>query len=205
LAGDDHPPGIILATRNRDKVEEIRAIFEGFPVPILSLDAFPSVPEVEEAGSSLRDNAILKAMAAHEATNRVAMADDSGLFVDALEGRPGVLSSRFAGEGATYADNNEKLLRMMEGIPWEERRARFICVVAVILAGGGSRTFRGEVEGVITERPREGRGFGYDPLFYHPPSGKTFAEMAKGEKNSLSHRSLAFRAAREFLRGAFAV
>ena len=196
-------PKVVLATRNRDKVVEIRAIFDGFPVPIIGLEEFAFTPEVEEIGKTLEENAILKASVAGDSTGHITMADDSGLFVNALGGEPDVFSSRFAGEGATYADNNAKLLECMEGIPWEGREASFICMVALVLDAGEFELFRGEVTGYITTEPRGDEGFGYDPLFYHPPSGKTFAELSRSEKNNISHRYLAFRAARNYLEKLF--
>jgi len=195
----DYPSEIILATRNEDKVKEINAIFEGFPVPITGLDSHPAVPIVEETGATLEENALLKARAAAESTGHIAMADDSGLFVRALGGEPGVFSARFAGEDATYVDNNDKLLEMMTGLPSEERDARFICVVALVLEEGEHKIFRGEVAGIITEEISGQQGFGYDPVFFHPPSGRTFAQLSRSEKNLISHRYLAFAATRKYM------
>ncbi len=197
------PPRIVLATRNRDKAVEIRAIFDGFPVPLFGLEEFPLAPEVEETGKTLEENALLKARSASESTGYWAIADDSGLFVEALDGKPGVLSSRFAGDGATYFDNNTELLGQMEGIPWEGREASFVCVVALVFEDGGFELFRGEVAGIITTEIEGTEGFGYDPVFYYPPSGKTFGEMSRSLKNRISHRYLAFRAARKYLEEAF--
>jgi XTP/dITP diphosphohydrolase len=194
---------IVIATRNRDKETEIRAIFSGFPLPILGVSEFSSAPEVEETGATLEENAILKAESARTATGQISLADDSGLFVAALGGRPGVFSSRFAGEEATYSDNNAMLLDLMAGIPWEERGAQFVCTVAVALESGKCELFRGEVAGYITMESHGREGFGYDPLFFHPPSGKTFAELPTQEKNRISHRYLAFRAARQYLEKMF--
>jgi XTP/dITP diphosphohydrolase len=194
---------IILATRNLDKAREIRAIFKGFPIPIEGLDAYPSVQEVEETGKTLEENAILKAMAARDSTGRASLADDSGLFVEALNGEPGVFSARFAGEGATYSDNNARLLELLRGIPREERGASFVCVVALVLENGKCEIFRGEITGYITTEPRGDRGFGYDPVFFHPPSGRTFAELSPEEKNLISHRYLAFSNARKYMEKTF--
>ncbi len=201
----DLPSRIVLATRNLDKVREIGAIFAGFPVPIVGLDSFPSVPRVEETGTTLEENALLKARAAREVTGFTSMSDDSGLFVGALGGKPGVFSSRFAGEGATYADNNRKLLELMAGIPREERGASFICVVALALEGGGEKIFKGEVAGIITDEILGREGFGYDPVFFHAPSRRTFAQLSREEKNRLSHRFLAFSAARKFLETTYGI
>jgi XTP/dITP diphosphohydrolase len=195
----DYPSEIILATRNQDKVKEINAIFDGFPIPITGLDTHPSVPEIEETGTTLEENAILKARTTVEITGYPAMADDSGLFVRSLGGEPGVFSARFAGEDATYADNNKKLLEMMTGTPREERDASFICVVGLVLEDGEYKTFRGEVAGIITEEISGQQGFGYDPVFFHPPSDRTFAQLSRSEKNLISHRYLAFQAARKYM------
>jgi XTP/dITP diphosphohydrolase len=180
-------------------MREIRAIFREFPVPLVDLTAFPGTPEVEETGATLEENALLKAQSAHELTGDMALADDSGLFVEALDGRPGVYSSRFAGEGVSYSDNNDRLLELMKGIPLEKRAARFVCVVALIQEKGDPRIFSGKVAGWITTRPEGERGFGYDPVFYHPPSGRTFAQMSPEEKNRISHRYQAFSCARQYL------
>jgi XTP/dITP diphosphohydrolase len=190
---------IVLATRNRDKAVEIRDIFDGFPIPLVGLEEFASAPEVEETGKTLEENALLKARSASESTGYMALADDSGLFVKELDGRPGVFSSRFAGKGATYFDNNTKLVDQMEGIPWENREASFVCVVALVFKDEKSELFRGEVTGFITTGIEGTEGFGYDPIFYYPPAGKTFGEMSRSAKNKISHRYLAFHAARRYL------
>ncbi len=195
----DRSRRIVLATRNEDKVKEILEIFNGFPAEIVGLDGYPSAPEVDETGSTLEENALLKARSAWGATGETSMADDSGLFVDALEGRPGVHSSRFAGECATYADNNEKLLEMLNGRPPDERGASFVCLVAIVIGEEEYRLFKGEVTGRIISGTRGVGGFGYDPLFFHPESGRTFAELNRAEKNRISHRFLAFSAARKYL------
>jgi len=197
------PSRIVLATRNPDKVKEIRAIFRGFVLPIVGLEEYPSVSGVEETGVTLEANALLKARHAWKAAGQIALADDSGLFVRALGGGPGVFSSRFAGVSATYADNVAKLLRLMEGRAWAERGAAFICMVALVMDEGEFKLFRGEVGGVISEEPIGRHGFGYDPVFFHPPSRKTFAQLSRLKKNRISHRSIAFRAAREYLEESF--
>jgi XTP/dITP diphosphohydrolase len=195
----DHVPEFVIATRNRDKMVEIREIFDGFPFLLHDLASFPSAPEVEETGETLEENARLKAESASDSTGLIALADDSGLFVEALDGKPGVFSSRFAGEGATYTDNNRKLIDMMVGLPHEERKASFVCVVAVVFGDKSCEFFRGEVPGHITTELHGAEGFGYDPVFFYPPAGKTFAELSRTEKNRISHRYLAFSAARGYL------
>lgn len=191
---------ILLATRNSDKVREIERIIGDESIRILGLSSYPDCPEIEETGESLEENALLKARGASSFTGLAAMADDTGLFVPALGGEPGVRSSRYAGEGASYADNCRLLLERMSGMPRERRAARFVCVVALVMPGAGEELFNGEVEGWITEEPRGQSGFGYDPVFYHAPSGKTFAEMSLEEKNTLSHRAIAVRKAISFLK-----
>ena len=193
------PRRIVIATRNRDKAQEIRAIFAGSRVSLLDLSGFPEAPGVEETGETLEANALLKARSARKATGEAAIADDSGLFVDALDGRPGVRSSRYAGEEVTYAENNARLLVRMKDVPDGSRGACFRCIVALVDRDGAHRLFRGEVAGVIARAPEGEGGFGYDPLFIHPPSGTTFARLGAERKNRISHRFLAFSAARRHL------
>jgi XTP/dITP diphosphohydrolase len=180
---------IVLATRNSDKVREIRRILPG--IGFLSLKDFPQVPEIEENGETLEENAILKAQEVAVRTGKLALADDSGLEVEALGGRPGVRSSRFAGEGVSYEENNKKLLLLMSGK--RRRGARFRCVVA--LAGPGMETIvrEGVCRGRIARSPRGKRGFGYDPVFIVSGPGKTFAELSASVKNDISHRARALR------------
>ena len=178
----------VLATANPDKAEEIAAILtdiELVPRP-------PHVPDVEETGETLTENAITKAMALVNATGEAAIADDTGLEVDAIGGAPGVRSARYAGEHATYADNVAKLLRELEGVT--DRRARFRTVAVACFPGGRAVDSAGFVEGVIATEPRGESGFGYDPVFVPDGgNGRTFAEMGPGDKHALSHRGRAFR------------
>jgi XTP/dITP diphosphohydrolase len=153
----------------------------------------------EEIGSSLEENAVLKARAAFEATGCPAIADDTGLEVDVLDGRPGVRSARYAGEGATYEDNWRLLLRELEGVPPERRGARFVTVVALYRGDGRILLFTGEAAGRILEVPRGKEGFGYDPVFYSLAAGRTFAEMTPDEKARHSHRGAALRKLRAYL------
>lgn len=190
---------VLLATRNPDKVREIRRILGEDEFEIFWLDQFPDVPEVEEDGRTLHENALKKARTAARATGLLAVADDTGLEVDALRGAPGVRSSRYAGEDATYEDNVQKLLRELRGVPPEKRTARFRCVVAIV-NGQDEWSVEGVCEGRITTEPRGLHGFGYDPVFLVPERGKTFAEMTAEEKNDVSHRGIAFRKAAEVLR-----
>lgn len=180
---------LVLASANPDKAAEIAAILEGH-----ELVARPAaVPEVEETGTTLEENARLKATALVEATGEPAVADDTGLEVAALDGAPGVYSARFAGAQATYADNVAKLVSCLAGM--ENRRARFRTVALARFPDGREVLAEGVVEGVIAEHPRGSAGFGYDPVFVPDDGdGRTFAEMTSSEKHALSHRGRAFRA-----------
>lgn len=181
---------LVLATANKDKVGEIaRALGPSFAL----LPRPDDVPDVDETGTTLEENARLKAVALVEATGEPAVADDTGLMVDALGGAPGVFSSRFAGEGATYADNVAKLLAEMHGL--EDRRARFVTCALVRYPDGSEVIAVGEVLGSITTEARGEMGFGYDPVFVPDDGdGRTFAEMTTDEKNAVSHRGRAFTA-----------
>lgn len=190
---------IVLATFNTDKVREIQDILTPHGFELLSLCTFPQAEEVVEDGETLMENAFKKARASYRCTGLPSMADDTGLEVDFLQGAPGVRSSRFAGENVSYRENNEKLLRLMEGVPWEERSAQFRTVVA-FADGIRERWVEGICKGVIHTEHRGHHGFGYDPIFYVPDTKKTFAEMTAKEKSTLSHRGKAFRKMAEILR-----
>ncbi|MCL6639374.1 MAG: XTP/dITP diphosphatase [Firmicutes bacterium] len=182
---------LVLATRNSGKVKEMADLLESLNIEVVSMDAYPDVPEVEEDGATFLENAVKKAKATAAATGEVALADDSGLEVDYLDGLPGVHSARFAGEPKDDRANNEKLLTLLEGVPPEKRAARFRCVIAVATPGGEVYTTEGTCEGIIIDEPRGDKGFGYDPLFYLPEFGKTFAELNLAVKNKISHRGKA--------------
>ena len=186
------PSTLLIATQNRDKIKEISDILQHHDIVVRSLLDYPEIPPIEETGTTLKENATLKAKTAFELTGLMALADDTGLEVDALDGAPGIYSSRFSGPGATYESNVKKLLEDMEGIPEAERSARFRCVMALVWKDG-QETVEGQVEGVILREVRGIDGFGYDPVFYHPPTGMTFAEMPLSVKNQYSHRSIALR------------
>jgi XTP/dITP diphosphohydrolase len=196
---------LVLATRNRDKVSEMQRLFADLPLDGLrcALD-FPDLEEVEETGTTLAENALLKARAVAEATGLMSVADDTGLFVDALEGAPGIYAARYAGEGCTYADNREKLLRELASIP-SPRRARFKTAMALVDPrgedGASEHLVEGVLEGEILSEMRGEGGFGYDPVFYLPAEGRTLAEMAIEEKNKISHRAQAAAAMHQYLRG----
>lgn len=184
---------LVLASANPDKAAEIRAIMEPHGIDLAPRPS--GVPDVEETGDTLLDNARLKAAALAEATGQAAVADDTGLVVDALGGAPGVRSSRYAGEDATYAQNVEKLLAELAGVAPEARTARFETVAVARWPDGRQVVATGAVEGRITTEPAGDGGFGYDPVFVPDEGdGRTFAEMTPGEKHALSHRGRAFRA-----------
>lgn len=184
---------LLLATRNRHKLEEIRACFNLAHLDIVSALDLPDLPEVEEDGDTLEANAEKKAATLARLTGLWALADDTGLEVDALDGAPGVYSARYAGSGATYADNCRKLLGALRN---ESRRtARFRCVIALSDPAGETRWVEGCCEGVILHAPRGEGGFGYDPVFQPDGHGETFAEMASAAKNAISHRGRALQRA----------
>ena len=184
---------IVLATHNDGKVRELQELLAGSGLGVVSLAQYPRAPKVVEDGSTFRANALKKAREVADALGEIALADDSGLEVDYLNGAPGVISARFAGEEHNDAANNKKLLGLLAGVPQEKRSARFRCVVAIAVPGGGVETAEGTCRGFITTEPRGDCGFGYDPLFYVPEPGKTFAQLDPHEKNRLSHRGKALR------------
>jgi XTP/dITP diphosphohydrolase len=190
---------LVLATNNKDKIREIRELLDDLPITILTRDDFLDFPDPEETGTTLEENATLKATAIRDFCDMPALADDSGLEVDALDGAPGVFSSRYAGENVTYRDNNEKLLRELKEVPDRKRTARFRCVMAIAWLDGTVETVDGVAEGRITTDIAGRDGFGYDPVFFYPPAGKRFSEMATDEKNEVSHRGLALEKARDLL------
>jgi XTP/dITP diphosphohydrolase len=182
----------VLATANPHKTEEMRAVLG--PLGVELLDRPLDVPDVDETGDTLEENALLKARALVRATGRAAIADDTGLFVDALDGRPGVRSARFAGEAASYDDNVTKLLAELENVP-EPRTARFVTVIAVAYPDATDFCVEGELTGVITRARAGDQGFGYDPVFKPDDGdGRTLAQLTPREKNDLSHRGRALRA-----------
>lgn len=190
---------LVLATKNEGKVRELQEMLKSSKFEVVSLAEYPELPDVEEDGDTFEANAVKKAREIAAATGELTMADDSGLEVDYLNGAPGVHSARFAGEHGNNKANNEKLLKLLEGVPWEKRTARFRCVVAVATPDGKVETAEGTCEGIITTELRGREGFGYDPLFYFPKYEKTFAELDSDIKNSVSHRGRALHKAREFL------
>lgn len=191
---------LVLATFNRDKARELLALLDLPGLELASLSDVRGATSPEETGATLLENAVLKAEAALKLTGLPAIADDTGLEVDALNGAPGVHAARFAGPSATYADNVRLLLERMEGVPRELRSARFRTVCVSVFPNGSRLEAEGLVAGRITDSPRGAQGFGYDPVFEVPELGRTFAEMTTEEKNTISHRARAARALAEKLR-----
>ena len=186
---------IILATQNKGKIRELQELLADEEIEVLSLQDIKDWEEVEENGETFADNASLKAKAAVKKTGLIALADDSGLEVDALDGAPGVYSARFAGEPKDDERNNDKLLALLENVPDEQRTGRFRCALVVATPQGDEYLTEGTVEGKILRQRRGTRGFGYDPLFSIPDFGRTMAELSLPQKNKLSHRAQAFRKA----------
>jgi XTP/dITP diphosphohydrolase len=182
---------ILVASGNKGKLREFGALLQGLVDNILSPSDFPGLLEVEEDEDTFEANAIKKARYAAISTGRTSLADDSGLLVDYLHGRPGVFSARFAGAGASDADNNALLLRELTGVPAKLRTAAFHCVIALCQPDGSCQSFKGELQGEILAAPRGSGGFGYDPLFLVPEYGQTLSELPLGIKNAISHRGRA--------------
>ena len=190
---------IVLATRNQHKKQELIALLRGLGITIRTLDDFPEAPEVIEDGDTCEANAMKKAVEIARYTGLTAVADDTGLEVDALGGRPGVFAARYAGEQATYEDNCRKLLHELQGIPAERRRGRFVTVAAIATPDGKQMSATGVLEGVIAEEPTGSHGFGYDPVFVLPEYGQTLAQLSPEVKNRISHRARAFTQAKTLL------
>jgi len=193
-------PKLLIATNNPGKLREYEELLAGLPLELTSPAREGLSLEVAETGESFAENARLKAVAYARASGLLTLADDSGLEVDALGGRPGVHSARYAGEGADDEERYRLLLEEMRGVPWEKRTARFHCVIAIATPEGEVRTAEGTCEGIIAFEPRGEHGFGYDPVFYLPQHGRTMAELEPRAKNRISHRARAARKAREILR-----
>jgi XTP/dITP diphosphohydrolase len=183
-----HRP-LVLATRNEGKISEFRELLKPFDIEIKSLKDFGPIPPVKEDGRTFEDNAYKKAHSTAKVLGLPALADDSGLVVEALGGIPGVLSARYAGERATDEENNRKLLGEMKGMT--HRAATFNCVIAIAVPRGPALVYEGICHGEIAHEARGNHGFGYDPIFYYPPLRKTFAQMSAEEKNRVSHRGKA--------------
>jgi XTP/dITP diphosphohydrolase len=190
---------LLLATNNKGKVREYKKLLRGIPYQIVTPAEMGITTEVEEGGSSFEENARLKATAFARESGLLTLADDSGLKVDALGGEPGVLSARYAGEGASDEDRISFLLEKLKDVPEEKRGGRFRCVIAIASPEGTVELYSGECRGEIAVRPQGSHGFGYDPVFYLPELGKTMAELPPDVKNKISHRARAAAKAREAL------
>jgi len=190
---------LIVATRNRGKVREIRRALKGLGLRIYSLGDFSDVPEIEEDGKSFTENALKKARFYSKYFWKLTLTDDSGLEVDSLKGWPGIYSARYAGEKATSQENNQKLLREMEGISLSKRGARFRCVIAMVSPDGREAIAEESCKGRIGFKEKGRKGFGYDPLFILPKYGKTMAELSLEEKNRISHRGKALKKLRKII------
>jgi XTP/dITP diphosphohydrolase len=181
---------LVIATRNKGKTTEIKDLLKNYPVEIKNLNDFGPIPQIEETGDTFDENAYKKASFTARVLGLPALADDSGLSVEALGGAPGVYSARYAGDDATDEERYLKLLKEMKGK--SDRRAAFECVVSIAVPSGPALTYEARCEGLIAENPSGTRGFGYDPVFFYPPYKKTFAELSLREKNRISHRGKAF-------------
>ena len=192
---------LIIATSNKDKVREIGEILKDTHFTAVSMHEEGLDPDIVEDGKTFEENALIKARAVHElAEDCYVMADDSGLCIDALDGAPGIYSARFCGEDSTYPEKFAKIFEMLKDVPEEKRTAKFVCSIAVVRPDGTDFTVRGEVCGILHEKPAGDGGFGYDPIFYVPEFGMTTAQMTKEQKNSISHRGKALRAMAEKLK-----
>ncbi|MEW6444355.1 MAG: XTP/dITP diphosphatase [bacterium] len=191
---------VVLGTRNHGKIAELRSLLKGMPLRVLSFLDFPDLPVIDEDGKSFRQNAEKKAKAIAKAVGRIAIADDSGLEVDWLNGAPGIWSARFAGEGATDRDNARKLLKLLDGVPWEKRCGRFVCVICAADPKGKTVSAEGVCRGKVSFEMRGTHGFGYDPVFVPNGYRTTMAEMDAALKNRISHRADAMNKFREVFR-----
>lgn len=192
---------VILASRNKGKLEEIKAILEPFGMDTVSRDdaGIPTF-EVEETGSTFEENSLLKAQAIMDVAHVITIADDSGLEVDALSGAPGIYSARYAGENCTFEDNNRKLLQELSGVPEDQRGAAFVSVITMLFPNGEKLVARGECRGKILTELRGEEGFGYDPLFMPEGENRSFAEMTSAEKNRISHRAKSLQILEDMIR-----
>ncbi len=189
---------ILLATHNRDKEKELQKSLEDTNVEICSLFDFPEIGDIEETGKTLLENSLLKARTVFNITGIPTIADDTGLEVDFLDGAPGVYSARYAGEKVSYQDNVNKLLLELDGVPYNKRTAKFRTVISYIDINQELWT-EGHIDGIISDNIRGDKGFGYDPVFFVPHIGKTFAELSSAQKNKISHRGIALQKLRKIL------
>lgn len=182
---------VLIATNNAGKGKDFEALFTPLGIQVLTLNDIEGEIDVEETGKTFEDNAILKAETVAGLLGKIVIADDSGLEIDALDGAPGVYSARYAGNDSTDGENIDKALQALQGVPSEDRTARFRCVLAIAGPGIKTEVFSGSCEGIITEERQGTNGFGYDPIFYVPGKARTMAELTAGEKSSISHRGAA--------------
>lgn len=194
------PIDLVVATRNKNKLTEIRELLADLDFNVLSIADFPGIPEIVEDGNTFEENAEKKAVQVARITKKLTIADDSGLEIDYLGGKPGIHSARFAGENATDEDRNRKVLDALKGVPGPERTARFKCAIAIVNHDAKAEIVVGTREGEIALEPRGSAGFGYDPLFIVPEYGKTYSELGQEKKNQISHRGLALKKAKKLLR-----
>ena len=194
---------LIFATGNQGKMKEIREILADMDVEILSMKEAGVDLDIQEDGVTFQENAIIKAKAVQEATGELTLADDSGLEIDYLNGEPGVYSARYMGEDTSYRIKNANLIKRLEGVPMEQRTARFVCVIAAAFPDGRVETARATIEGVIGYEERGQNGFGYDPIFYVPEYNCSTAELSPVQKNAISHRGKALRQMKEILKEAW--
>lgn len=195
----EKPKEIVIATRNPGKMKEIAALLKSTQVKFLSLLDFPQISEIIEDGTTFAENAQKKAMVISRLTGLLSLADDSGLCVKALQGRPGIFSSRFMGEKATDKERCELLLYQLQGVPLSQRKATFVCAIAMASPQGKIEVVEGKCQGLISLSPRGTHGFGFDPIFFLPKLGKTMAELTPEEKNKISHRAQALRKLKKIL------
>lgn len=190
---------LIFATGNKDKMREIKAIMEGLNYEILSMKEAGLDIEIEENGTTFRENALIKARAIHALCHELVLADDSGLEVDYMDKQPGVFSHRFGGEDTPYSIKNQMIMDRLKGVPDEKRTARFMCAIAAVLPDGKEIVTEAAMEGIIGYQEAGANGFGYDPIFFLPEYGCTSAELTPEQKNAISHRGKALRLMREEL------
>lgn len=190
---------LIFATGNKDKMREIKAIMEGLDYEILSMKEAGLDIEIEENGTTFRENALIKARAIHALCHELVLADDSGLEVDYMDKQPGVFSHRFGGEDTPYSIKNQMIMDRLKGVPDEKRTARFMCAIAAVLPDGREIVTEAAMEGIIGYQEAGANGFGYDPIFFLPEYGCTSAELTPEQKNAISHRGKALRLMREEL------
>ncbi|VEF47437.1 nucleoside-triphosphatase [Bacillus freudenreichii] len=184
---------VIIATKNKGKAKEFERLFSKYGITVKTLVDVPEIPDIEETGETFEENAVIKAEAIAKISDSYVVADDSGLVIDALDGRPGVFSARYAGEEKSDEANIDKVLSELAGVSEEDRTARFYCALAIAGPDIETVTVNGTCEGLILNERRGAGGFGYDPIFYVPSEGKTMAEMSAERKSELSHRAAAMK------------